>query len=83
MRYNRNVLFTTKYGLDYEGWVKTNLPVQEQFRDNYSWKDLTVYTWTSNFYLLLRIVDSNNNLKYEGYVRTIDDWKKVKKKLNK
>jgi hypothetical protein len=81
MRYNRKVLFTTNYAVTYDGWQKLDMPVEEQFRDVYLWCNYYVYTWTSNYYLLVRIVDNNNKILYEGYIRTIDEYNNVKKKL--
>ena len=83
MRYNRNVLFTTNYGIFYEGWQLLDLPVEEQFWDSYLWCNYYVYTRKSTFYLLIKITDSNGKLLFEGEIPSIDKWKEVKKQIKK
>lgn len=81
MRYYRNVVFTTNYAINYEGWQKLDMPIEGQFRDVYLWCNYYVYTWTPNYYLLVKIVDKDNNLLYEGHIQTIDQFNVIKKKL--
>lgn len=82
MRTPRADLFTTNYAVMYGGWVQTDLPVEGQFRTTYLWCNYYVYTWTSNFNLLVRVEDKNGKLVYEGYIKTITDFKNLEKKLN-
>lgn len=82
MKYNRNVLFTTGYAVTYDGWQKLDLPSEGQFRDVYLWCNNYVYTWVSNYYLLVKIVDKNNKILYEGHIQNIDQYNNIKKKLN-
>ena len=79
----KNELFTTNYGVQYDNWLKVDLPVEGQFRDVYIWCNYYIYTWTSNYYLLVQIVDVNNKIVYEGYINTIPQYLKIRNKLKK
>ena len=75
-------LFTTGYAVEYEGWVKLeDFPIEEQFRDVYLWCNYLVYTWSVNYYLMLKIVDGSGKLIYEGYVPNMYQFSRLKKKL--
>lgn len=81
MRSNQD-LFTVKYAIDYDGWIKLeDFPSEEQFVDVYLWCNYLVYTRRVNFYLLLKIIDSKGNVIFEGYVKNLYDYSKLKKKL--
>jgi hypothetical protein len=82
MRYGKNDLFTPSYAVTYYGWIQTDLPTVEQFRTTYLWCNYYVYTWTSNYYQLVKITDNTGKLLFEGYIKTITDFKNLAKKLN-
>lgn len=80
MRYNRNVLFTTNYAVTYDGWQKITAEPFEGYTATYEWGDYIVYTRTSTYYLLVKIT-KDGILQFEDYIKTIDDYNKMKKKL--
>ncbi len=82
MRTPKADLFTTNYAVTYAGWVLTDFPVKEQFRQTYLWCNYYVYTWTSNYYLLVRVEDKDGKLLFEDYVRSITEFNNLRKKLN-
>lgn len=75
-------LFTTGYAVEYEGWVKLeDFPILEQFREVYLWCNYLVYTWSVNYYLMLKIFDRNGKVVFEGYVPNMYQFSRLKKKL--
>jgi hypothetical protein len=77
----KNILFTTNYGTDYDGWEKiTSENRVGGFYDTYQRGDYTINVTSSVFYLFLEIKKDDKVVARE-YVKTIPEYKKLKKKL--
>jgi hypothetical protein len=81
MRKSSN-LFTTEYGVQYDGWVKQPAGNRENgFYDTFKRGDYTIHVSVPVFYLLVKILDKNNKSVFYDYIYNIDDYRNVKKRL--
>lgn len=75
-------LFTSNYGVLYDKWVMTDPQnLIGGFFQSFSRGNYTINISTPVFYLLVQILDAEGNQKYFGYIRTIEQYKTIKKKL--
>jgi len=82
MRYNRNVLFTTNWGVQYDNWIPASNPERiDGFYNKFTRGTDVISVSTPVFYLLVKIEDKNGKVLYYDYIRTIDQYKAIKKKL--
>ena len=78
----RGELFTTNYGVQYDSWALTTPQnLTGGFFQSFTRGTYTINVSTAIFYLLVQIVDSEGNQKYFGYIRTVEQYKAIKKKL--
>lgn len=77
-----NELFTTNYGVLYDGWVLEPTAERELgFYQKYLRGTYKISVQRPVFYLLIRIQDANDKVVYYDYIRTIGQYQYVKKKL--
>jgi hypothetical protein len=82
MRYGKNDLFTTNFGINYDKWVSTPpANLTGGFFQSFKRGDYTINVSTAIYYLLVEILDKNEKIVYYGYIKTIDEYKKIKRKL--
>jgi len=78
----RGELFTTNYGVQYDNWISISPQnLVGGFFQSFTRGTFTINVSTPVYYLLVQILDADGNQKYFGYIRTIDQYKAVKKKL--
>ncbi len=78
----RNILFTTNYGVYYDKWVKVPSEGRtDGFFDTYQRDTFTINVTSSDFYLFLEIINSQNKTVFKGVIRTVPDYLKLRKKL--
>ncbi len=82
MRYGKNDLFTTNYGVEYDKWILTTPQnLVGGFFQSFTRGTYTINVSTAIYYLLVQIIDANDKQVHFGYIRTIDQYNAVKKKL--
>jgi hypothetical protein len=82
MRYGKNDLFTTNYGVEYDKWVVTTPQnLIGGFFQSFTRGTYTINVSKAIYYLLVQIVDGNGKQVYIDYIKTVNDYKTVKKKL--
>lgn len=74
-------LFTVRYAVLYDKWIKLDLPPEEQFTEVYSWCNYYVYVRRVDFYLFIKVQDISYNTIFEGTIANMYDYCKLKKKL--
>lgn len=77
---NNNVLFSTNYSINYDNWVQQTLTSEDGITLYLRGTD-SIYVKRNDYYLLLTIYDEDDVLIFKNYIKTIQDYKKLKKKL--
>lgn len=78
----REELFTTNYAVTYDNWVKQDVSDREGgFFTKYLRGTDVINTSTPNYYLLVKIDNASGKQLYYGYIRTIEQYRAIRKKL--
>lgn len=80
---NKSELFTSLWAVRYDKWIAANEPERQNgFYNKYTRGTDIISVSIPVFYLLVKIQNSSGKVLYYDYIRTIDQYKAVKKKLN-
>lgn len=79
---NKNILFTTNYGVAYDNWIKQEVSDNTGgFFTKYMRGTDSIYVSTAVFYLLVKIEDKLGKQLCFKYIRTIPEYLAIKKQL--
>ncbi len=82
MRTPKADLFTTNYGVDYDKWIATTPQnLVGGFFESFTKDGYIINVSTAVYYLLVQVVDNTGKVVFMDYVKSIADYKKLKKKL--